>query len=196
MLFVVLLVGCMPAIAQKGPEIKLGTGIGWFGNEEQWFRSAQISVTGLYNFSGVIAIGPLYTAGVGGNMYFGDNANKGQTSFSELGVVAQFTFLRTGKFKFYGSASVAQVKASYDEVTLTGYYGASDLPAMEDTSVGIGVAAGALFNLGNGFYFNILEYQFRTIKSDFLEMDQVSWERKAGSLSSFKTGISYVFNAD
>ncbi len=192
-----LLIGSMPSIAQKGPEIKIGSGIGWFGNEEQWFRAAQVSLTGLYNFSGVVAVGPIYSASIGGNMYFGDNANKAKMNFSELGLVARFTFLRTGKFKFYGSASVAQVKGSYDQQTFVDFGGfTTTVPAKDDTSIGIGVAGGVLFNIGNGFYFNILEYQFRTIKSDFLDMDQVSWERKAGSLSSFKTGISYVFNGD
>ena len=183
---------CFQAQAQKGIELKLGPGLAFFGNDETWFKSGLATITGLYNFNGVIAAGATYSIGIGGKTYYGDNATYSDTPFSELGGLIQFTFLRVSKFKFYGNISVAQIKGKTE--TVIDQYG-TEYPGIEDSSVGFGAGAGILLNLGNGFYFNILEYQLRFIKDDYMNMN-TGFQGKAGSMNALRTAITYTFKGD
>jgi hypothetical protein len=189
-LFLILFIGLsIHAQAQKGIELKLGPGFGFFGNDEIWFKSALVSFTALYNFNGVIAVGPTYSIGLGGKTYYLNNTTYSETSFSEFGGIIQFTFLRVSKFKFYGNVSVAQIKGKTETVEDQNgnvYLGT------EDSSVGFGGGVGIVLNIGNGFYFNILEYQLRSIKTDYLNMD-AGFQGSAGSLNALRTAISYTF---
>ena len=63
---------CFQAQAQKGIELKLGPGLAFFGNDETWFKSGLATITGLYNFNGVIAAGATYSIGIGGKTYYGE----------------------------------------------------------------------------------------------------------------------------
>ena len=189
LLILLLIALSIHAQAQKGIELKTGPGWGFFGNDESWFKTPLVTFTGLYNFNGVIAAGVTYSIGIGGKTYYGDQSMYSDTPFSEFGVLVQFTFLRLSKFKFYGNVSVAQIKGSTE--TTEGMYGIV-YPAIEDTSVGVGGGVGILLNIGNGFYFNIIEYQLRSIKFDYMNMD-TGWQGRAGSLNVFRTHITYTF---
>lgn len=191
-IFLLLIVLSLHAQAQKGVELKVGPGFGFFGNDETWFKSALVSFSGLYNFNGVFAIEASYSIGLGGKTYYGSNDATSPTSFSELAGILQFTFLRTGKFKFYGNLSVAQIKGETE--TVTDQFG-TVYPAATDSSVGIGGGAGIVMNIGSGWNFNILEYQLRSIKDDYLNMD-TGFQGKAGSLNTLRTAVSYTFQGN
>ena len=191
--FLILFIGLSINVqAQKGIELKLGPGFAFFGNDVTWFKSGLASITGLYNFNGVIAAGATYSIGIGGKTYYGDNATYSDTPFSELGGIIQFTFLRVSKFKFYGNISVAQIKGKTETVT---DQSGTEYPGIEDSSVGFGAGAGILLNIGNGFYFNILEYQLRFIKEDYMNMN-TGFQGNAGSMNALRTAITYTFKGN
>ncbi|MEP2671265.1 MAG: outer membrane beta-barrel protein [Cyclobacteriaceae bacterium] len=193
-LLILCLVMSFAAEAQKGFEVQLSGGIAFIGSDP-WMRTPALSVAGLYTISPIIAFGPIYSTGLGSKFYVDSKENNYDASISEIGLLARFTFLRSGKFKMYGTTSVAQVNGKVDSLPdFRGTIFSSNPPAIsiDDSSVGFGFGTGASLNLGGKVYLNILEFQMRVLKKDFMDMDK-GFQGSVGPLFSFKSGISFIF---
>lgn len=182
--------------AQKGFELKLGGGLEFIGTDP-WLNGGIMTGSVLYNINGVVAIAASYSQGINNTFYIEAKSNAYKSSVSELGLDVQVTFLRVGKVKIYGSGGVGQVKVKNKE-PVPDFINNDPLGTptleLEDSAVGFGLGFGGVLNLGGGLYLNFLEYRFRTLGSDFMEMDK-GFHGSVGPMHTFKAGISYVFGA-
>jgi len=178
------------AQAQKGLELRIGGGLGFLG-ADPWIETKLFTATMLYNFNGVLAIGPTYTSSVGATFRIDTDANKFDATLSEIGISAQFTFLRAGKIKLYGIVNVTNLKGKTDPLP-DFRNGSGQTIILEDSSFGLGFGGGILLNLGSSFYFNILDLYIRPVGSEFMDMDK-GFEGNVGPLFGIRTGFSYVF---
>ncbi len=178
--------------AQKGLELQLNGGIAFIG-ADPWIRTPILSVAGLYNINGNVAIGTTYATGLGTKFYVLSNEFNYDASLTEIGLLARFTFLRAGKFKMFGTTSIAQVQGKVDSLPdFKVTTGSQPNISLDDSSVGFGFGTGASLNLGRNIYFNIMEFQMRVLKKDFMDMDK-GFQGSVGPLFSFKSGISFNF---
>ena len=186
-----LIVTSITAHAQKGMELRINGGIAFFG-DDPWISTGYLTVAGLYNFNGILAMGPTYSTGLGTKIAIdsGDGENSIDASLSEVGLLAQITFLRAGKFKMYATGSIVQVKGKAKAEIINPNFNNNEPITPDDSMVSFGVGMGGLLNLGGGLYFNILDFQVKGLKNDFMNFDQ-GFAGKAGVLSVFRTGISY-----
>lgn len=191
-LFLFLILFSIGAQAQRGFEVKVGGGITFLGLDP-WIRGGIISATALYNINGVLAIGPTFATTAGAKFYIMESANSHESSLNEIGLIAQFTVLRAGKFKMYVNGNLANVKGKTGPVPNFIDPTSSTTLTIEDSAISFGLGLGTLLNLGKGFYLNILEYEIRTLSSDFMDMEK-GYQGSIGPMSTFRTGISYTFN--
>lgn len=191
-LIIILFLTSLGAHAQRGFEIKLGGGITFLGIDP-WIRGGIISATALYNVNGILAIGPTFSTTTGAKFYIFESANQYPATVSELGLVAQFTILRAGKFKMYVNGNIANVKGKTGPIPNFIEPTSSTTINIDDSAISFGVGVGTVLNLGKGFYFNILEYEMRTLSSDFMDMDK-GYQGTIGPMHTFRTGFAYTFN--
>lgn len=178
------------AKAQKGFELKATGGLGFLG-KDPWIETGLITGTLIYNFNGVLAIGPYYTHGINASFRVNSDENQVPAQIGEVGLLVQFTVLRAGKFKIYGNTNIGYVQGKSDPV-VDFPPGSGETLVPDDSSITYGIGTGLLLNLGGGFYLNILDFQIRLVASDFMDMDKGS-ARKIGPGVGIKTGISYAF---
>ena len=179
--------------AQKGFELKIGGGAEFIGTDP-WMNGGLVTGTLFYNVNGIVAIGASFTQGVGNEFFIERSANNYSASLSEASLIGQFTFFRKGKFKFYGDVGVGYVTASVDEPVPDFIGFSTNTLDLEENVVGIGLGAGAMYNIGGGFYWNIFEYRLRTLSSEFLDMDK-GFQGSVGPMHALRTGISYAFSS-
>lgn len=182
------------AQAQKGIELRVGGGIGFLG-KDPWFETGLLSATVLYNFNGVVAIGPSYTTGIATTFRIDSDGNKYDATLSEIGVLGQFTLLRAGKFKMYGTGNISIVSGKTDPMPDFRLSPPGGNVVIEDTSVGLGFGVGLLLNLSSGLYFNILDLYIRPVGSEFMDMDK-GFEGSIGPFYMIRTGITYSFQSN
>lgn len=179
--------------AQKGFEVRANGGIGFFGSDP-WVRGGLLTATALYNFNGTIAAGPTFSYGLGAKTFIESSVNSHPTTVTEIGVLAQAIYLRKGKLKMYGTLSVASLSGKSDPLPDFINNTTQEIE-LDDSAIGIGFGTGALINLGGGFYFNILDYQLRTVPTDFMDLDK-GFAGKNQPMHSFRTGISIVLQGN
>lgn len=174
------------SFAQKGVELKLNFGHSDVGNE-RWLATGHFSASALYNVNGTVAIGPFYATGLGAkyNYIFGEELKIG-SSFSEIGVNAQFTFARVSKFKFYNKLSFSSIKSGNDIDPDIDTNTNLKLSGIDDNTTAIGVGVGVMLNLGSGLYINLIDIGFKKIKSDFMGLDKTL-------MRQYQFGIAYNF---
>lgn len=197
--FAILLLLLSPVFcqAQRGVELRFTGGYEIIG-VDPWLNGGIISGTVLYNINGVLALGASYSNGIGNRYNIEEKANYSyDAALSELALDAQVTFLRVGKVKLYGMVGIGQVKGKTKELVpdlVNGNFFDPPSVILEDKAIGFGLGAGGILNLGGGFYLNFLEYRFRTLSSDFLQMDK-GFQGSVGPMHTIKTGISYILGA-
>jgi hypothetical protein len=187
----IFLIMAVPLVvnAQRGFEIKVSGGHEFIGIDP-WLNGNVITGTLLYNVSGIVAIGTSFTQGFGNKYYVEEKANSFDASLSEIILLTRLTFIRSGKIKVYGNLAIGQVSASTDEQVQL--YGKNI--RQKDKSIGLGIGAGGLLNLGGGFYWNFLEYHMSTLPYDFLDMDK-GFQGSGGPMHTVKTGFAYTFSS-
>ncbi|MDX1627755.1 MAG: outer membrane beta-barrel protein [Fulvivirga sp.] len=183
---VVILLVALPILAkaQSDWELRVSGGYEFIGIDP-WLNGSLITGTLFYNISGIVAMGPSFTQGIGNNYYVDNSANNFETSLQEIALITQFTFLRKGKFKAYGDLSLGLLKAETKE-PVVGYL---EGEAIKDETFGVGFGVGSLLYLGSGVYWNILEYRMRTLSSDFMDMEK-GFQGSIGPMHAIRTGIS------
>lgn len=195
-LLVALLLIPLFSQAQRGVELKVSGGMEYIG-VDPWLNGGMLTGSLLYNFNGVFALGASYSGGISNNFFIEAKTNSYDVSLNELALDAYVTFLRLGKVKIYATAGVGMVKSKTKEPVPDfinfDQFGQPVLD-LEDDAVGFGLGAGAVLNLGGGWYLNFLEYRFRTLKSDFMDMDK-GFHGSVGAMHTIKVGISYVLGA-
>ncbi len=178
------------AKAQKGFELKATGGLGFLG-KDPWIETGLITGTLIYNFNGVLAIGPYYTHGINASFRVNSDENQVKAEIGEVGLLVQFTVLRAGKFKIYGNGNIGYVQGKSDPVDdFRPDSGGTLVP--DDSSITYGIGTGLLLNLGGGFYLNILDFQIYLVSSDFMDMEK-GFAGKIGPGVGIKTGISFAF---
>lgn len=196
LLFILLSSVYFGAQAQKGFEIKLSGGMEFIG-VDPWINGGIYTGALLYNFNGAVAMGLSYSGGIGNKFYIDAKANSYETKLSELALDVYVTFLRAGKVKLYGTGGIGQVKSENTELVPDfinfDSFGNPQLD-LNDSAIGFGLGAGGVLNLGGGLYFNFLEYRFRTLSSDYMDMDK-GFQGSVGPMHTVKAGISYVIGA-
>ena len=184
------------SFAQKGFELKVSGGMEFLG-VDPWLNGGIVTGTLLYNINGAVAIGASYSTGMANQYRIETKSNAYESSISELALDLQITFLRVGKVKLYGSAGVGQIRAENKEPVPDFInfdpFGTPQLD-LKDSATGFGLGAGGILNLGGGLYLNFFEYRFRTVKSDFMQMDK-GFHGSVGPMHTIKAGISYIFGA-
>lgn len=191
--FTFLLLISIFAYSQKGFEVRANGGIAFFGSDP-WVRGGILTATGLYNINGVIAVGPTFSFGVGTKTFIESNVNTAPTTLTEIGILAQGVYLRAGKLKLYGTFSIASLSGKSDPLPDFINNSASTI-ILDDSTIGIGFGTGALINLGGGFYFNILDYQLRTVSKGFMDLDK-GFAGKNQPMHAFRSGISFVLQGN
>ena len=188
MLFMIL---SIHAQAQKGFELRLGGGLGFLG-KDPWIETGLLTGTLLYNFNGVLAIGPYYSQGINSTFRIDNDQNQFKASINEIGIIAQITVVRAGKIKVYGSGSIANMAGETDPVP-DFINNSGGTQVLDDATLTFGLGAGVLLNLGGGFYLNILDFQMKFLADpEFMDMDK-GFAGKIGLGINAKAGISYAF---
>ena len=189
MLFFIIL--SVSAQAQKGFELRLGGGLGFLG-KDPWIETGLLTGTLLYNFNGVLAIGPYYSQGINSTFRVDNDQNQFKASLNEIGIMAQITVVRAGKIKVYGSGSIGFMAGKTDPVE-DFIFNSGGTQVLDDTTLAFGLGAGVLLNLGGGFYLNILDFQMKFVADpEFMDMDK-GFAGKIGPGIAAKAGISYAF---
>ena len=184
------LIMSIQAQAQKGFELKVNGGLGFLG-KDPWIETGFITGRLLYNFNGVLAIGPTYSQGFNTTFRIESDANQTNASLYEVGLITQITVIRAGKIKVYGSGSITNMQGKTDPV-MDFIYNSGETLVLDDATLAFGLGVGVLLNLGSGFYLNILDFQMRFVNSEFMDMDK-GFAGKIGPGIAATAGISYAF---